>query len=418
MYVLYENTMDEWMRSDQRFEARCVGNGLYVRYRKSDRSPRWFLRYQRGGRARTIQIGSYSRVSVRKAHAQAEEMQSRIEQGIDLALKMKAPTLEKDTSVVGKESPMTVADLTEEYLERRIVGRLKNARVIGQRIDRNIKQSIGHMPLTEVRPRDIDAMLVVIIARGAPAVAADTLRWAKKLFAYGIKRDYLSANPAALFDQSDAGGKRKSRDRWLARDELALLFAVMASTPHWRREHTLIVTLLLMTGCRKSELMCASKSEFDLANGRWHLAGERTKTGDALSIALPYQAVALLREAFARSTASPWLFPTQRGVRHDETHMNPSTLNAALTRTLRPSMLATAPFTLHDLRRTVRTHLEVLGTAPEVAERCLNHRLKGVVGVYNRHDYFEERKVALQKWANVLAALGAGAGPLMDDGPT
>ena len=63
---------------------------------------------------------------------------------------------------------------------------------------------------------------------------------------------------------------------------------------------------------------------------------------------------------------------------------------------------------MHDFRRTARTHLEALGTPPHIAERCLNHKLKGVVGIYNRHDYFEERKAALQAWADLLTELEAG----------
>jgi integrase len=58
-----------------------------------------------------------------------------------------------------------------------------------------------------------------------------------------------------------------------------------------------------------------------------------------------------------------------------------------------------AHFTVHDLRRTCRTLLAKQGTLGHVAERCLNHKLKGVEGIYNQHDYFEERKKALDKLA-------------------
>lgn len=64
---------------------------------------------------------------------------------------------------------------------------------------------------------------------------------------------------------------------------------------------------------------------------------------------------------------------------------------------------------MHDFRRTARTHLEALGTAPHIAERCLNHKIKGVEGIYKRHDSFEERRAALEKWAELLQALDAGA---------
>lgn len=62
-------------------------------------------------------------------------------------------------------------------------------------------------------------------------------------------------------------------------------------------------------------------------------------------------------------------------------------------------------FTVHDLRRTCRSLLASIGIPGHVAERCLNHKLKGVEGIYNRHDYFEERKEALNQLAQKLAPL-------------
>ena len=59
-------------------------------------------------------------------------------------------------------------------------------------------------------------------------------------------------------------------------------------------------------------------------------------------------------------------------------------------------------FTVHDLRRTCRTLLAKLGTSSHVAERCLNHKLKGVEAVYNQHDYFYERKVALEQLVSLI----------------
>lgn len=62
-------------------------------------------------------------------------------------------------------------------------------------------------------------------------------------------------------------------------------------------------------------------------------------------------------------------------------------------------------FTVHDLRRTSRSLLASLTVPPHVAERCLNHKLKGVEGIYDRYDYFEERKEALQKVDYAIRAI-------------
>lgn len=86
-------------------------------------------------------------------------------------------------------------------------------------------------------------------------------------------------------------------------------------------------------------------------------------------------------------------------------HIQESTLPVAKVR----AEMADAPnFTINDFRRMARTHLAALGCDPVVAERCLNHRIKGVEGIYNRHQYFEERKAALSQWAYLLMALERG----------
>ena len=65
-------------------------------------------------------------------------------------------------------------------------------------------------------------------------------------------------------------------------------------------------------------------------------------------------------------------------------------------------------FTPHDLRSTARSHLAALGVNVIVAERCLNHSLGGLVGVYDQHDYMTERRFALDTWASFVRALEAG----------
>ena len=66
------------------------------------------------------------------------------------------------------------------------------------------------------------------------------------------------------------------------------------------------------------------------------------------------------------------------------------------------------PFTVHNFRRTARTHLAEVGVAPHVAELCLNHKPRGVEAVYNKHTYVAERRVALQSWADLLVQIESG----------
>jgi integrase len=131
--------------------------------------------------------------------------------------------------------------------------------------------------------------------------------------------------------------------------------------------------------------------------------------GQAISIPLPRQAVAALGELVRLAGHSQWLLPARKMQTRMIPYIDPNTVGAAIAKHIRPLMGENCErFTVHDFRRTARTHLEALSVLPHIAERCLNHKLKGVVGIYNRHDYFEERKAALQAWADLLGELEVG----------
>jgi integrase len=66
---------------------------------------------------------------------------------------------------------------------------------------------------------------------------------------------------------------------------------------------------------------------------------------------------------------------------------------------------------LHDLRRTVATGLQRLSVRLEVTEAVLNHisgTRGGIAGVYQRHDWAEEKRAALEAWGTNVMALVEG----------
>lgn len=405
MGKLTDVAIRNWVRAGEHFEGKGDGDGLYIRYRKSDRAPRWLFRYQLAGQPRVLHLGSYTSVSLADARKLAKEMRARVALGFDVAGEKKERKQQALDKISAGKRAITVATLADEYLAERIIGRWKHPNIVRGRIERDIKPNIGSLVLAEVRPSHIDAMLKSIVKRGAPTMATDVLRWVKRMFDYAVKRELMLVNPAAAFDPSDAGGKEEARKRWLTSAELVELFTAMSTAKGWTYENTLTVKLLLILCNRKSELIEAPIKEFDLDAAVWHLPAARTKTGQAIDIPLPHQAVKLLLELTRLAGESAWLLPARKMQTRMVPHIDLNTINAAMAKSIRPLMKGCEPFTLHDLRRTARTHLEALGTPPHVAERCLNHKLKGVVGVYNRHDYFEERKRALQGWADLLTKL-------------
>ena len=58
--------------------------------------------------------------------------------------------------------------------------------------------------------------------------------------------------------------------------------------------------------------------------------------------------------------------------------------------------------------RTLAALEAALGVRREVAERCLGHKLRGVEGTYDRHDYFRERRAALEQWTLLVTQAERG----------
>jgi integrase len=174
-------------------------------------------------------------------------------------------------------------------------------------------------------------------------------------------------------------------------------------------ENYLSIKLLLLLAVQKQELTAARMAEFDLESAVWYLPGERTKTGAAIDIPLTRQAVECLRKLSELNCSSEYLLPARKRQDRMLPHIHENTLNVALSKVkavLEPEGMPN--FTIHDLRRTARTHMAKLGVALHIAERCLNHRIPGVAGTYDRHDYFEERREALEIWAARVQTCEAG----------
>lgn len=135
------------------------------------------------------------------------------------------------------------------------------------------------------------------------------------------------------------------------------------------------------------------------------------KTESPIDIPLSSSVLALIAEL-----KQWWLDGNERlipamGIRSSKRgHVDESYLNKPIKNGVFPLMGNIEKFTLHDFRATMRTHMasKALGVDRFVAERCLNHKIPGMAGVYDRGDYFEERKEAMELWAAFLATCENG----------
>jgi integrase len=102
---------------------------------------------------------------------------------------------------------------------------------------------------------------------------------------------------------------------------------------------------------------------------------------------------------------SSWVFAAETG----DAAVDPRLMTRSIARHLETfAEHKVGAFTLHDLRRTVRTGLAKLGIRADIAERCLNHAQPGIIATYDTHDYLEEKRDALTQWADHLQALSGG----------
>ena len=391
-----------WIKNDVRFESKADGNGLSLCYRKELKTPIWRFRYRFVGKQRVVNLGNYKQLSLAEARKKAKELMARVISGFDVANEKQ----ERKAKAMDKINVSNFASLADLYYEKKIVGTWKNDRAIKARIDKYIKPHLGSLSIDDVKPTHVDSMIQAVVALNVPSVANDVLRWTKRIFDYAIKRHIVQYNPVSAFSLSDAGGKSTPRTRVLSSNELIVLFETMHNTEGFTRESYLMVKLLLLLAVRKSELITAKRSEFDLNVGLWHLPADHTKTQTAIIIPLSKPAIEALQELIAISVSSEWLLPARKVQHHKLPHIHENTLNVALAK-VKP-LLDMDNFCIHDFRRTARSHLAALGVDSHIAERCLNHKLKGIEGVYNHHDCLDERRKALELWAKLLTACELG----------
>jgi len=394
-----------WIKAGEHFEGRSDGNGLYLRYRETDKSPVWRFRYKLAGKARVMLIGSYTDLSLSKARDTAKELSARVALGYDVAGEKQERKSEALAKIESEKNASRFSDIAAEYYTRQIETTYKHPELFRSSLQKNIIPIIGNMKIEDVKPRHIDSVLQDVLERGSPTVANDVLRMMKRILDYAVVRGVIDVNPAISFGSKDAGGKEEGRKRALSREELIMFFKALRRGRGISRENELTFKIILALGVRKMELCAAEWAEFDLDKAIWCLPGIRAKNGDDIDIPLPEPVIEWIKEIRLFAGDSRWLIPARKA--RTTAHVSRATLNMVLPSVMK-EMPDVEPFSIHDLRRTMRTQMAAIGIDPVIAERCLNHKIPGIEGIYNRHQYFDERKIALAQWADLLVALERG----------
>jgi len=274
--------------------------------------------------------------------------------------------------------------------------RLRSAKVYAARVRRDLIPAFGQTPITEIKRRDVIKLLEDVAARSGPGSAVSMLAILRKLMSWAVARDLVEHNVAAGVKPGELIGRAKARDRLLSDAELAIIWrAIPAVGEPWGT----VYRLLLLTGARLREIADAKWEDFDEAAATLTIPAARAKNGEAMLIPLSPTAVALI--AAVPQFSGPHIFTTSGGrlALHSWSRAR-AKLDAALGSDI-------PAFVIHDFRRCVRSGLGRLGVSAVVAELVLGHRQPGIVGVYDRHSYLDEKRDALLRWEARLLGIVA-----------
>jgi integrase len=351
----------------------------------------FMLRKTVAGRYRNITLGRFSdRFSLADARKQARQILSDVETKLDPVTAL--PPKQK------RGSGHTVRALWPAY--KRAKDHLRNVREIERVFNRHILPAFGDRAADAITRSEITAFIDDIAER-APVMARNVLGYFSAFYSWALPRlDRMPGNPCR-----DAGRPPapKPRDRVLTEREVGVLWHVLEDEP---APFGPAIKLLLLTGQRRNEVFEANREEFNLPAKLWTIPKERAKNGATHLVPLPPKAAAIV-DYLLDSSRSEKLLPA-RG----NWDVGPSGFSKAMAR-IRSELESrlgepVAHWTLHDLRRTMATGLQRLGVRLEVTEAVLNHisgSRSGIVGVYQRHHYFDEKRAALTSWNKEVARL-------------
>jgi integrase len=401
------------------------GCRVYASGRKS-----FVLSYRAGRRTRLFVIGEFGPFTVQQAREEAEGMRVEIRAGAD-------PAEERRT----RREAMTVAEFFDLF-DREHLPTLKSGHEHRRRLRKWILPRWGARRLEDVTQADVRRLHREIGAR-APYEANRVLALVSAFFSSAMKHDGVRlpagfVNPAAGVKPNS---KERERERWVDTDAelLALLDAIDAEPSEHHRAY---FHLLLLTGCRKNELLNLRWADVRL--DRKEAVLRDTKSGDDAVQPLPAEAVEIL-QALPRFVGNPYVFPSlvepgermrhvrrswdrvrartwlalepeaaaelrrqaERGKKH--AGKGPEAVEARLHSLALKAIPAERQLRLHDLRRTFGSRLANSGASlPQIAE-ALRHKSLSETGIYARISQDANRRLVEQQAAEMAALRAARA---------
>jgi integrase len=385
------------------YDAALPSFGLRVTQRGSKS---WFLFYRIHGRLKRLTIGRYPVFLLAEARDAAREALRKVAKGID-------PAHEKaEREDAAKDTLQVVLDeFTERYAKRRIRTWAERRRLI--------EKDFAHLldrPVHSITRRDIRDTIDRVVDRGSPVMANRLLAYTATMFNWAVEREIIDESPAKGIKKPAV---ERPRDRVLTDREIALF---------WKSGEQLgfpfgpLFLLLLVTGQRRGEVAAMTWQDLDLENCIWRMPREATKSDRSHDVPLSDLALSILKSV-PRFSDNGLVFPGRGRTKASLSGWSRAKrrLDAVILAHLRKEVekrgedpeaaIPPAPWTLHDLRRTTASGMASLQVPPQTLAAVLNHspgRVQGITAVYNRYGYENEKKSALEIWADRLREIVEG----------
>lgn len=250
-----------------------------------------------------------------------------------------------------------------------------------------------------------DALLLLDEVKKRAPVGANRLQGVMvRMFHFAAERGILDHSPLAGMRR----GKETARARVLTNDEIRTLWGFLdleRTEIDIYKITKLTLKAILLTGQRTGEFAGMLWDEID--GDVWVIPKERSKNGEENRVPILPMFRSVIEQAQVYSSDSPYVF---RSSHKDNRSVTAGALANVIRRHRAEIGITDDPYSPHDLRRTCRTRLAEIEVPDIVAEKVLGHRLQGVLGIYNRYDYADEKRQALARWKlRVQEILGLAA---------
>ena len=370
--------------------------GLRVRIMPSgERSFVLLARFQHDANPTRRALGTYPALSLAGARDKARKWRELIGRGIDPAQEE-----ERTRAAELRKQRVTFAAIAEDFIAEKLPGESK-----GYEVARDIRRVFiplwGKRPAADITALDVRTVIRAVKAEGKTYQAHNLLGYVRRLFNWAINQHVygIETSPCDRLEAESIIGNRPPRTRILNDAELR---AAWRATDKLGYPYGPLFKLLMLTGCRRSEVSGARWPEFDLTKKLWSIPPERTKAEAAHIVPLSDDAMAVIT-SLPRFNKGDHLFSATYGVKSAHSHDKAKRrLDAEMVK-----LIGEFPdFVIHDLRRTVRTQLSAIPNVSDlVRELVIGHTKPGLHKVYDQFAYLDEKRFALDSWASRLRSI-------------